>query len=564
MSALSIDVIKNKQEEWKRFTRLIGILFKYGFVDLLDQSGMIKWVPRAIRTSTDNESIKKLDHNQRIRKALEELGTTYIKFGQTLSNRSDILPEGLIKELEHLQDNVNPIADFDVTSYMQGFYEKPVDTIFESIENKPLAAASIAQVHKAVLNDDDRTSVVIKVRRPGIEKDIKSDLAVLKTFTELLVNNVDSIRKYRPLDLIEDFEEAILKEINFKNELNNAERFHNVFKDDQDVVVPKIHRSISNKEILVMDFVQGTKVSKIDEMGLSKAERKKIAKKGVKIFFKQIMEKGFYHADPHPGNFFILPSQQISFIDFGMMGVILPQDKDNLGDLFFAIIQKDPAEVLRMIKIMAIHADIPNEQKLQYQINDLLSKYADADLKEVDMSDLTEEIRRVLHQNEIVMPFYVFQLLRTLMIIEGIGAKLDPEFSIFDEMSKYLHKIVLNKMDPKKLLLRGVRTVRQVDRLTKDLPADLHEILTKLKKGQLQFSFEVKEKRAMERSINKVANRLVIAILIAALSIGSAMVVGTNMPPLINGIPLLGIIGFTVSGLLSVFIVITIIRRDLF
>lgn len=561
---MALEVLKTKQEEWKRFTHLLSVLFKYGFVDFLDRYGLKKWVPKGIKSQANDESIKKLTTEKRIRFALEELGTTYIKLGQTLSNRSDILPQALLDELTHLQDNVSEIKDFNIREHLTSFYDRPIDEVFREIAPEPLAAASIAQVHKAILNDEEQTEVIIKIRRPQIEHLIKLDLTVLKSFAEFAVNNVESLRKYRPVDLIEDFEDAIMREINFRSELSNAERFEAIFRSDDDVYVPKVYRELSCREILVMEKVNGVKVSNIDDMGLTTKERKKLAQKGIKVFFKQIMEKGFYHADPHPGNFFILPNKQLSFIDFGMMGVILPQDKDNLGDLFFAIIQKDPSEILRMIKVIAKHVDIKDEQKVVYQINELLSKYSDADLKEIDFSDLIYEIRKLLNKNEIVMPFYIFQLLRTLMIIEGIGVRLDPSFNIFDEMEGYLQKIVLQKLNPRRLLFRGVKTLRQLDRLTNDLPADLNEIITKLNKGQLQFSFEVKEKREIERSINKVANRLVISILIAALSIGSAMIVGTKMPPLVGDIPLLGIIGFTVSGILSIFVVITIIRRDLF
>ncbi|NJB72146.1 ubiquinone biosynthesis protein [Saonia flava] len=562
---MAIAGIRFHKTEIKRYNKLLSVLMKYGFKDIVANSDLKKYIPKSFLTSH-----KELDKNlsfskyERVRMVLEELGPTYIKLGQIFSNREDLFPKELTTELEKLQDHAPPLENFSVIQTVEEELNIKASDHFEYIYPEPLAAASLAQVHKAILKNGDL--VILKIQRPNITETIESDILVMKQLAKSLAKYSEQAKSFQPQEIVNSFEKSIKEELRFSRELNNVERFAKNFENNTLVYVPKIYRDLSNDHIICMEYINGIKISNIEEIDAMGIDRNALAKIGVDLYLEQVLEHGFFHADPHPGNLFLLPGLgKICFVDFGMMGSLTSTDSELLEDLLFSFVKKDASKIIVTVEKIALTSNIPNRKKLENDINEFLHESENyVTLKDIKLNVTLNEFKKILSHNQIILPHYFYMLIRALIIIEALGQKLDPEFNILDNIKPYLQSIGLKRISPNRILKKSIKRFQNLNRFIDTIPDDLDSIIQKVKKGELKVVHDINGLDAFRTTLNIASNRVVLAIILAALSIGSALLVIADMPPRIYGVPALGLIGFIISGILGLIVIYSIIRKKIF
>ena len=557
-----IDLKLPQKKELKRYNKLFIVLTKYGFEDVMANNQVKKLIPKSyLKKHPDTEKMLSFSKFERIRMVLEELGPTYVKLGQIFSNREDMLPPKLIKELEKLQDHVPTLENFNVEKTIEEELEINNSDYFQYINPEPLAAASLAQVHKAQLLNGDM--IVLKIQRPDVEQIIDADIAIMHQIAKSLDKYSKQAKAFQPLRIVAAFEKSIKEELLFSKELDNVEHFAKNFEGNDAIHVPKVYRELSNNHIICMEFIDGIKVSEIEKLKAHDIDPKEVAQVGVDLYLKQILEYGFFHADPHPGNIFVFPDlDKICFIDFGMMGTIMPNDEESLGDLLLYFMRKDVKKIISILKKIAVKTEIPDYKKLEYDLYELIENVSNISIQTIKMDVVLGQFKNVLYQNKVTLPHYLYMLMRALVIIEGVGLKLDPEFNITTNLQPYMANISRKKFSLKRFIKKKWTRVQDINTLIDTLPNDVNSILNKIKDGKLTLIHEIKGLEELQYSLNKASNRLVFAIIIAALSIGSALLVIADMPPKVNGVPLLGAIGFTLSAILGCVVLISIIRNN--
>ncbi|MCK0131609.1 AarF/UbiB family protein [Flavobacteriaceae bacterium F08102] len=548
------------QQEIKRYYTLFSVLTKYGFEDVMAHSGLLKLIPKKyLKSHPDTERNLALSTYERIRMVLEELGPTYVKLGQLFSNREDLLPPTLTKELEKLQDHALALKDFNVKELVEQELKTTCDTYFQSIETSPLAAASMAQVHRATLLDG--TEVILKIQRPQSRETIEADIAIMKQVAKSLETYSSQVKAFQPRQLIASFEKSIKEELAFLHEADNTEHFARDFEGVQDIYVPKIFRKLSTNKLICMEYIDGIKVSDIQRLEANGIHCKEVAQRGVALYLTQILDHGFFHADPHPGNIFVLPkTEQICFIDFGMMGTLMPQDQEILEDLLVNFMKKDIDKIIPLLEKLAIKASISDYKKLKYDVYELIESVSNTPIEHIKMGTVLNQFKAVLYGNQITLPHSIYMLIRGLIVIEGVGLKLDPTFSITENLKPYVTEITRKRFSLKQLIKKNLSRIQNFNKLADTFPDDFHSIVKKVKEGKLVLVHEINGLKDFQHSINKATNRLVLAVINAALSIGSSILMITKMPPLINGVPLLGAFGFVLSAILGVWIIFSIFK----
>ncbi|AOW20680.1 ABC1 kinase family protein [Urechidicola croceus] len=549
------------KKELKRYNKLFSIMTRYGFEDIISSYEFKKLIPKSY---LKNHQVLKQNlmysKFERIRMVLEELGPTYVKLGQIFSNREDILPKELIIELEKLQDQVPFLENFDVKRVIKEELNINIEDYFLSISDKPLAAASLAQVHKAQLINQEH--VVLKIQRPNIKETIESDIIVMKQIARSLDKHSVKMKSFQPMRIVESFERSIREELNFVEEINNIERFTNNFINNKNIYIPKVYKELSNKNIICIEYIDGIKISNIEALNSLGIDKKKLATIGVGLYLEQVLEHGFFHADPHPGNLYFLPHLgKICFIDFGMMGQITSVNRDLLEDLLLYFMQKDVKKIIAIVEKIAIKTEISDRKKLEYEIGELIESTSNVSIENIKLNTILNQFKNILFNNNVILPHYLYMLIRAIIIIEGVGLKLDPKFNVTINLKPYLNKIMAKRLSPKRILKKGFEKFQEANNLLEGLPKNMNTIIDKIKNDELILKHEIKDIDAFQKTINKTGNRLVLAIIIAALSIGSSILVIADMPPKIYEIPALGFIGFSISGILGLFIIYSIIRN---
>ncbi len=547
--------IAQKIHNIQRLHQILQVLITYGFGYIVDRLNIkrrfIKFKP-----------LKKPDVSSRplpvrVRKVLEELGPTFIKLGQILSTRPDLIPLEFCKEFEKLQDEA-PIIEYEkVKAQIENELKHPINKIFSNFSSQPIAAASLAQVHLAELKTGRK--VVVKVQRPNIKKVIITDLEILYGLAKLGEKYIKESQIYNPVGVVEEFKKTILKEIDFNIEANNIERFRRNFKDDDTVYVPQVFRDLSTAKILTIERIEGIKITDIERIEKSGLNRKQIAINGANAVLKQIFIHRFFHADPHPGNIFVLDNNRIAFVDYGMVGRLDEETKFQLASILTGVVEQDVSGIIDSLIVMGAveEADI---KRLSLDLEELMDSYYGIPLKELKMGQFLMDIINVVLQNKIKIPPSLFLLSKALITIEGVGKKLDPEFNVALCIKPFVEKLVREKYSLKRIAKELKKFTKELYVFTSSLPKDLSLIFNKIKKGNLKVEFEHKGLKNFILQMDKVSNRIAFSVIIAALIIGSSIIMQTNRGPLFLGFPVLGIFGFLIAGILGLWLVIAILR----
>lgn len=537
----------NQKKKLKRTVSLVKILAKYGFGELLNYTN----------NDSSNE-FASLTVYERIRMTLEELGPTYVKFGQAFSIREDLLPKEMIVELQKLQDNVEakPIA---VRELLAEDLNIDPELYFSHIDELPFASASISQVYKATLVTGE--DVILKIKRPGIREIVTSDMLIMKDIAKVLISYSEVFRRINLVEVLEAFEKSIFHELSFVNELDNIERFSRNFKGHRSIYLAKVFPELSNDNILCMEFIQGAKITDkqaLIEMGLKPAQ---IAENGLDLYLIQVLEHGFFHADPHPGNLIVLQSGQIAFIDFGSMGSMMPIEKEMLEDFISHFMAQDARRLIMTLKRMALRFNVSDEHQLERDIHGFFTLLEGASLQEMDIKEVLTKFSAILNQNEILMPDHLYLLVRGIVLIEGIGRALVPDLNIVESLRPYILKIALRKLSPDEMKKNALNLLRTLTEAMKTMPEEFQSVLSKLNNGELKVIQEVPQLEPTRKMIGSLMNRLVMALLMAALVVGSAILIAADRPPKFHDIPVLAVFGLILSFALWLCIFVPMIFR---
>ncbi len=544
-----------------RYAEIVKALIKYGFEDIADslRKSEKSSISESLLVHDKSINVKELARWQRVRMMLEDLGTTFIKLGQMLSGRPDLIPEELIKELERLQD-LTPTFDGNLAvRRIEEELGQPVGDLFLHFELVPLASASIGQVHAATLHDGRR--VVVKVQRPDIQDQIEVDMDILRALAKLAEKYREEVRHYNPQAIVEALEKTMELELDFRHELKNIQLFrNNAAQRQSEVVVPEVYESLSSRRILTMEFVEGFKINNLNAYVERNISPQEVAKKAINSYFEQIFVDGFFHADPHPGNVFVDPHGNLIYLDFGMMGKLPERDKQLLGDLFIAVEMRDSDKILQAVKSLSKISFIEDEAGLLHEIELLLNNYYAADLEDISLSELLEKFRTIVLRYKLQIPADFFLLIKGVSSMESNVRLLYPEIPLFEYLEPHARKLIMKKMNPFRRLKTLYFTLFEFGELLHDFPGDARKIIQKLKHGSLKVEIEHKGLSELRVSLEEISNRISLSILIAAMIIGSSLIVNAKIPPFVNGIPILGLIGFIVAVLLAIWLIISIVR----
>ena len=543
----------------RRYKQIGKILGKYGLEHLLEYfnlSHIIAMSRRVLRRKA--AAIAQYTPAERMRLAFEELGPTFIKLGQLLSTRPDVIPKSFVDEFAKLQDNVPSFPYEEATTQISLELGKPVEEIFAHIDPVPVAAASIAQVHRARLKTGE--DVVVKVRRPGVEGVVETDINVLMGIAQLMERHMHGSDIYDPVGLVKEFARTIRREMDFSREGHTIEKIRDNFCGDRTLHFPTVFWGYSGKTILTLEYIDGIKVNDyaaIDRTGL---DRKLIATRGADAFLKMVLDHGFFHGDPHPGNVLILPDNIICLLDYGIVGRLDQQLKKYLTDIIFTIINRDVDELVSLLIYSGEIGEILNRRALKRELSEFIDSYYEIPLHEIEVGRMLVEFIDIVTTFQIKLQPDLMLLAKSLVIIEGMGRELDPDFDMVEHLKPFMEKALKEKITPGRFFGDVSTILRSYLHMAANLPRDLREIVHRLNHNKFKIDLEHRGLDHFSKDLDKSINRLSFSLIIAALIIGSSIVMQTNKGPLIFDFPAFAFLGYTIAGLIGFWWVIAIIR----
>ncbi|MCL0059830.1 AarF/UbiB family protein [Dehalococcoidia bacterium] len=556
-----IGLVSRTYRHINRYREIVTVLVKYGFDDLITRSNLEKYIDfgRKLLPGERERDVVSLSRWERIRMVLEELGPTFIKFGQIMSNRPDLVPQELIVELKKLQSAVPPFPEEEAKELVEEELGKSVDELFSDYTTGPIASASIAQVHRAVLKNGKE--VAVKVQRPGIQQIIETDIEIMFHLAALMEKYVEEINLFDPVAIVAEFERSIKRELDFHIEAAAIERFGGNFQTDRTIYVPTVYWDYSTSRVLTMEFIDGVKASSVEVLLAAGLDPKLLASRGADLVLKQVFEHGFFHADPHPGNLMALPGNVVCFLDYGMMGGISMKDRGYLSGILTGIVNQDAARITKTLLQLSATPHLKDADKLEYEIQALLEQYSYRSLKSINMGLILNQLITLIISYRLKAPSHFYLLTKALITIEGVGRMLDPDFDMVTHAKPFAKKLLKERMNPLKLTKDLYLSAIDLSVLLRDLPSEVREILTQLKGGKIRIEFEHKGLEPIQETHNQIGNRIAFAIVLAALLMSSALIVLAGIPPQWNGVPMIGIVGFLGAGIMGFWLLISILRH---
>ncbi len=539
-----------------RYRQVIFVLAKYGFDDIVERIG-----PDIIsRRLLKRRGKKKAEQPtaERIRFALTELGPTFVKFGQLLSTRPDVVPEEYVAELEKLQDNVEPFPIEDVKRIFLLELGKDPESLFTRFEENPIASASIAQVHRATLPDGTR--VAVKIQRPRIRNIIETDLEILQELATMFERHIPEARWYQPNKLVDQFSSTIRRELDFIAEAHAAERFRLNFEHIDTFFVPAVHWDFISEKILTIDYIDGVKITNLEEIEKRGYDKKAIARNGARAILKEVFEDRFFHGDPHPGNFFVMENSVIGAVDFGIVGRLDEDTAEHLSMLLYAIVNRDVEKAVQVFKLLNVLEDDTDIALLKYDLMDFVDRYYGLPLEKIDAQKAISDLLRVLRRHRIILPVNLATMGRMLLVSAGVGQMLDPKFDMIEEAKPFIESFMYRRFDPRRQMREVMNLFDRLKMTVKMLPEDLEDIVRKLKKGKMlvQIHHEGLNKFILE--MDRSSNRLTFGMIVAALIIGSSLVMQLDRGPMLFGFSIFGVLGYLFAGVIGLWLVIAILR----
>ncbi len=561
LSIRKIGVIGRTYRHLNRYRQILTILFKFGFGDLLEMLKIDQYIEVGLQMISKKREIRieRLTKPQGLRMAFEELGPTYIKLGQILSTRPDLIPMEFIQELSRLQDHV-PAFSFDqVRKVINSEFGHSDEDVFDSLEETPLASASIGQVHRAVLKDGE--AVAVKFQRPGIRKIIEVDLEIMLHLATLAERHIEELAIHRPVKIVEEFARTLEKEIDYKTEATNMERAARHFLDDPNVYIPKVYREATTSRILTTEFIDGIKISNIEKLEEAGLDRKLITARGADLVLKQVFDHCFFHADPHPGNIFVLPENVICLLDFGMAGIVDRQTRDDFVDLVESIVNQNEVRATQVLLKLTYREEEPDRRLLEREVADFMGRHLYKPLKDIELGKLLNQLLELATSFRLRIPADIFLMMKALGTVEGVGRILDPEFDMIARATPFITQVKLDRFKPERIADDAYDLGSQLVQFLRQFPNQLLDLANLIRQEKLRLQIEHRGLENMLATHDRISNRISFSILIAALIIGSALIVISETPPLIYGISLIGILLFSAAAIMGIWLLVAILKK---
>ncbi|MGQ9734493.1 MAG: ABC1 kinase family protein [Candidatus Bipolaricaulia bacterium] len=542
----------------RRYRQILTVLIKYGFGDLLGRlkvrHPLLGRLPRlrAVRELED------LSRPERLRLAFEELGPTFIKLGQLLSLRPDLLPSEYAAELAKLQDEAVPLSFAQIKGKVEAQLGHSLKGLFREFAEEPLAAASLAQVHRAVLGDG--TEVAIKVQRPGIREVIRADLIILEDLAHFLVRHLPESEPFDPPGLVREFAKTLKRELDFVREGRNMELFRRNFQGDPTIYIPKVFWEYTTPEVLTMERIEGVKITDLEGLEQAGLDRHQVALNGANAILKQVFEHGLFHADPHPGNILVLEGNVIAPLDFGMVGRIDVELRERVGQLLLGIARGDLSGLVRTLRELGSLDERVDLGAFRTDLADLLDRYSRTPLYRLELGRLLDELMALVREYRLRLPTNLVMMGKALVIAEGVGRALDPEIELLALARPYLERLAIRRGAFQRALQGWGDTLAEGRELLQEFPAGLRAIMGKLRRGELRAQLDLSGFDRLVRELDRASNRLAFALIIAALIVGSSLVMQLEVGPRLWGLPLFGFLGFGFAAILGFWLVIAILR----
>jgi len=545
-----------------RLRQILTVLTRYGFGELAVRLDLHSAFNLRRFAAPKKVEPPRLGRGERLVRALEELGPTFIKLGQVLSTRPDILAPDFILALAELQDRVPGFPTSEVRRIIEEDLRAPLERVFPEFNPEPIAAASLSQVHRARLPTGE--DVAVKVQRPGITETIENDLAILETIARLIEQRLPQYAVHDPEAIVHEFAKSLRHELDFVREAQNAAICRTNFRRDLNVVIPRVFEQCSSRRVLVLEYLDGVKVNDFPALEEQGVDREQLAIAGCTIYMKMIYDHGFFQADPHPGNLVVLPDGKIGILDYGMFTRIAEEDRHRIVDFLLAAFDRRADLIVRLMLESGYTTAKVDEPSLRNDVMDLLDRYYGVELKRIPLGPLIRELLDIQHRYSIRMPVGTTMLLRGLGTVEGLGLVIDPEFNFMGQMAPFLRSRARERMS-----VRGwVKTARhyrsELEILFHHLPDDLRGVLDRIKKGQIELVLDPEEFRKIGSSLERSNDRLSVAIVLAAIIVGASLLVFAA-PTVFRGlVPIIGVVGFIAAAILGVWLLINTLRSGRF
>ena len=547
-----------------RLREISSVLIRHGLGDLVRRTGLAPALERAGQILHWSEAGKsaEIEPQERFRRSLEELGPTFVKLGQVLSTRPDLLSPIWIAELERLHSEVAPVSFDELLPEIEKALGRSPFNVFAEVEREPYAAASIAQVHRAKLPSG--APVVLKIRRPGISAKIAADLRLLDHLANLIEHEMPEARRYAPVQVVAQFRRSLERELDLAVEARHVDRFARNFADDPYIVIPKVYWDFTSSSMNVQEYVAGIRGTDLSAIADADLDRKVLAARGSDAVLKMILVDGFFHADPHPGNVLYLPDNRIALIDFGMVGRLSALRRGQIVDLLTGIVGHDDQAMLEVLLDWTGEHGV-DETRLAADIGELAFDFADTELKDLRIGALLQRVAALLREHAILLPADLTLMFKTLITLEGLGRQYDPEFRLVDRVRPFLDRALSERYQPVVALRRSQASLANVFGLLTTVPRDLARLVKDARRGGMRVDLDLKRLDSFGERLHNTIDRMTIGIMTASLVIGSSIVMTVGGGPPVFGIPvltLLGLFGYLIAFFNSLWIIHEIWRSD--
>lgn len=548
----SFDTIRHLPQAYRRLSRfrhILRVLFKYGF----DTISLRERVPQAMkrlfmpwRKDETTEIAAKYSMPERLRMAFVELGPTFVKLGQVLAQRQDMIPPDFVHEFSKLQDNVPPFGIDLVRQQIRKELGRELEDVFSEFDEHPVGAASMAQGHLAKLKDG--TEVFVKIQRPGIAQSMRLDMEILVQLAAALERHSEELGFLRPVKIVEEFKNSLEQELDFSREMANQMRFAHQFKNREGIHIPWVYEEYCTKQILTMEFVRGIKATNLDELRAAGADLVKLSELGANLLLEQFFDYGFFHADPHPGNmFFQLPST-ICYIDFGNVGRITVDERKLFGDMMMYLVAGDFKSCARVLVALTEHDGEPDMGELERDLGAFADQHLHRRLNNLDINSALHDLYQLCYRQGMFLKPHIYMMFKALAMSDKLGRDMNPNFELMKQIQPFAEKLLLEQMNPMTTLKRLKTYKHEIGELMDDAPRDVRQLLKQLLHGKVHLEHTVQGMTNLSKVFDGVFNRLAAAIVLAAMLVGSSIVVHANPKPHWYGTSIMGLLGYVVSA----------------
>jgi ubiquinone biosynthesis protein len=547
-----------------RIRQIVNVFLKHGFGQFIEQVNLQRFIPlrKRIKYFARWQEVERHTIPQRLRMTFSELGPSFIKLAQIISSRPDLITTEYADEFKKLQDKVPPFSSDRARQTVESELNKSLEDIFSDFDNVPVAAASVAQVHNATLKTGEK--VIVKIQRPNIREIIETDIAVLSAIARLMLKYIPESKFFDPQGIVNEFSRSVKKELDFVAEAKNAQRFKRNFTDNEDICIPVIYPDLLSGKVIIMERIEGIRIddiSGIDSLGIDRSE---LARRGVNVYFKMIFEDGFFHADPHPGNIFVMPDGRIGLMDFGIVGWLTRDMMENIASAFLAVLNRNFDRLIELyieLGLVADKIDIDTfKREFRADLVYLLEPLYEATISEVNFPEYLEALTHLVIKHGLKVPSNLLLMNKTILILDNIGRQLDPGFNATTAAEPYAAKLIKERMSPQRVLNKTKDNILEMSEILIDTPKQMNRLLRKTMRDELSFKMDPIGMEKLIMDIDRSSNRIAFSLVVAAIIVGSSMLIQSDIGGKIFGFPAIGAIGFLVAFLLGLRLLISIIK----